>query len=525
MVQHGWHGISGARHRQGGLFGVSIPSRSPIIEPRRCRQPVCRHRRLPDCLLASQRPGLTPAPTPVSLFLGPVRYIKTNTKYQEFLPSPQQKCKDLISNHVASSPSRTAALAKFLSALANTQTDTQPKKPSSKRRRLHILYIISDTLHHTAVRQQSKGFAENLASSIPKLISLAADFSNCSKHILKLEGLIDLWLQAKYFPDSTTLLFRNALEGNVAEVAGTSAPVDTFKLAKDVPFNLPSAHGDASVPWYDLPASTWLPHITPNSTKPMYPDMMRPIQMAAGPAEKTLVSAVQLLLKNAERLYSRDGSGEDKSNITNVNELGERVVLDAVDGEVIDGDTYYGWSRAFCQRMTTRSKGPVGDDRGRSLSRSLSRPSQSYSPQRKRRRSSSSRRSRDSRRSSPDYGRKRPRSYSRSRSRSPDRGQPGQGMQPPLPPPLPPPPMNGAWQHPPPIPFSHGPPPNWTPDPGMMAQMMAAWTAAGGPPPPPPPSGPGFSQFSPNSGRGRGGSGRGYDRNDRSRGDYGRGGR
>lgn len=296
-----------------------------------------------------------------------------------------------------------------------------------------------------------------------------------------------------------------------------SVPESSLKIAKDLPFLLPSVHGSSTTPWYDQPASTWLPHLTPNSTRPMFPHLIQPIQMAAGPADKAVVDAVQKLLQKAKRLYNSQNDEANADEVTDINELGERIILDGVNGKVIAGETYYGWSRPFCERMTARQN-KSGTARSRSASFTSSRSrSRSYSPQRKRRRSTSAHRSSpDSprrRNASPDHLRKRPRSYSRSASRSvspPRYNNPNTANA------WPPQPQAQAfpntWSGQPPPP----PPPNWVPDPSMMAQMMAAWGTAGGPPFPPPPPPPPMQQ-SDRNGRnnyhtGENSRGRGQDR-------------
>ncbi|KAJ3519122.1 hypothetical protein NM208_g14252 [Fusarium decemcellulare] len=83
----------------------------------------------------------------------------------------------------------------------------------------------------------------------------------------------------------------------------------------------------------------------------MIPDLIRPIQLAPGPADKVLVHAVQGLLGEVERMFSKEQKGNDEPGL-DLNELGERVVLDEITGEVISGETYYGWSRQFCPAAT-----------------------------------------------------------------------------------------------------------------------------------------------------------------------------
>ncbi|KAM5344844.1 hypothetical protein ACJ41O_010706 [Fusarium nematophilum] len=270
-----------------------------------------------------------------------------------------QICKAWIVDHVAPSAARAAALAKYLGALSRSLQD-DGERPSVKRKRLHVLYVVSDVLYHVVEKRGDREIATAWEGVLPSLVATAAAFDNCPKHKKKLEDLIQLWEEKQYFSSDLVSKLREALATGVA-----SEPVDdsltinpSIKLAKDAPFVLPSFHGDSSTPWYDLPAATWLPHLTPNSTKPMMPDVIRPIQLVPGPADKTLVSAVQGLLGEVERIFSREQDWDDEQ--VDLNELGERVIVDEITGEVIGGETYYGWSRQFCEKMKERRR--KGDD-------------------------------------------------------------------------------------------------------------------------------------------------------------------
>ncbi|KAL6913773.1 hypothetical protein ACHAPO_002225 [Fusarium lateritium] len=472
-----------------------------------------------------------------------------------------QKCKVWIVENVAPSTARTTALAKYCGALSKS-LQNDGSRPSLKRRRLHLLYVINDVFYQTITRNGNSEFATPWDNALPALIASAAAFDNCPKHKKKLEDLIRLWDEQHYVNSKMITKLEEALASGIAPQNVQEPQISnvSLKLAKNAPFTLPSFHGDHSVPWYDLPATTWLPHLTPNSTKPMFPDQIRPIQLAPGPADKVLVTAVQDLLGEVERVFSKEQKwNDDPAN--DLNELGERVVLDEITGDIIGGETYYGWSRRFCEKMKERKRnGGKGADRGRSRSRSysrgrsrsssrpahkrprVSRDSRSRSPthsrsrsrSRNRRHTSSYSRSRSPSRSRSrgnQHDRSRQRSYSRSRSRSPSRHynkdvqdrphrpppipqQPPQSHFPPVPPPgdfpLPPPPptgYQGPWPPPP-------PPPHMTqgwfpPNPAMMGQMMG-WNV---PPQPPPPQN-GYQ----GRGRGNGFRGRGRGGYDRGRG-------
>lgn len=358
---------------------------------------------------------------------------------------PLQKCKQWLLQHLVSSPSRTTALARYLVAFASFQTDgvkgSGVQKPSARRRRLHVLYVVSDVLFHLKHRTQNTEFFANIEPQLPALFRSAAAFENAPKHEKKLQGLIELWKQKSYYSDSVLGQLRTAVaEGPRAkdsEANGSSVAqkpnAGSSAVVRDAPFVLPSMHGDPSTPWYDLPAANWLPVIEPNNTRPMNPSMIRPLQLAGGPADKSLVQAVKKLLVDVDKIYGKETRPEgDSSSALDFSQMGEVIERDEM-GEIVAGETYYGWSRAFCERMKQRKQ--TGDgilpdadrrDRGRSSrsssrsrSRSRDRSSSRTSsrPAMKRRRISTSRSRSRSQGRSRSRARHRDRSWSQSRSR------------------------------------------------------------------------------------------------------------
>lgn len=374
-------------------------------------------------------------------------------------PANVQKSKQWILKNLVQSPLRVPALGKYLTALVNTfSTDIaasrKAREPSAKRKRLHVLYLLNDVLYHVSVRNRDSSFASQLEQFLPGLVQSAARFSNCPKHMKKVLGLVTLWDEQDYFSP----VFINKLEGAISEAPNSESASNKAssegatgsgtKSSKDAPFIMPAMHGDANSPWYDLPAANWLPAIEPNSTRPMNPSMIKPLQFMPGPADTNLVKAVQDLLSSVDKIYAKDHClGEDPT--VDIDPLGQRIVLDEITGDIVDGETYYGWSRNFCKKMKHRRNraNESADRRGRSLSRSRSRSSSRSSsrPAFKRRRMSDSRsrsrsRSRSGLRSPSREGRRR--SYSRSRSPSPARGRRFRSCSPsgnrsPLPPPPP----------------------------------------------------------------------------------------
>ena len=141
------------------------------------------------------------------------------------------------------------------------------------------MYVLNDVFYHVIKRKGDGKFATLWDGALPGLVASAAAFDNCPKHKAKLENLIRLWEEKKYFGADIVSKLKDALASGVASQPTETPQISNapIKLAKDAPYTLPSLHGDPSAPWYDLPATTWLPHLTPNSTKPMIPDLIRPI--------------------------------------------------------------------------------------------------------------------------------------------------------------------------------------------------------------------------------------------------------
>lgn len=426
---------------------------------------------------------------------------------------------------------------------------------------MHILYLVNDILYHSKYRVNDASICGKIQPILVGLFGSAASFKGCPKHQRKVLDLLDLWDEKGYYSkdyiDKLREAVKNATEAGEhteeTSLSGEKEPGLTTKSAKSAPYVMPAVHGDPSTQWFDLPAGNLMPHIVPNSTRPINPDMIKPLQFVAGPADENLVVAVKALLEDVQTIFGGQTDEEEKPSL-DIDELGQPIVLDEITGDVIDGEGYYGWSRSFCEKMKRRKKGV--DVPGKARDRSRSRSS---SPGvRKRRysdsddassrdgyRSSRRRRSYTSSRSpSPEHIGKNGnsvsgsrRSYSRSPKRSASPKHPEsypQGLPPRPPvPPIPPPPFQQPFNPnfplpPPPFNGQHWPPPNPPPFNGSNQQNYGSWQI----PPPPlgpppqmnypqqqgnyPPSGPGAWQQ---------GNSRGYNSNWKGRGNYrGRGG-
>ncbi|CAI7625930.1 unnamed protein product [Penicillium manginii] len=419
-----------------------------------------------------------------------------------------QTCKEWLLQYVASSANRLTGLAKYLVTLAGSfaedPTGARPK-PSPKRRRLHILYLLNDLFHHSKYHLDTTAIFSTVSGSLqPFVVDLlghaaAYDRQKYPRHHRRLDDLLEIWSEHGYFSPDLIHKLREVVKNSA--LTGIAPPSLTDVLAgegdatkklpgKDAPFVMPSTHGDPSTPYYDLPAGNMIPHIIPNSTIPLRAESIKPLQFMAGPADESLVQALKGFLKDVDQIYGIEELVKDDGN-TDVDELGQRVVRDEITGDVLDGETYYGWSRAFCQQMKKRPD----DSRSRSRSRSGTR----HDSKRRRysnssmsddsRRSRSRSRSRADRREPHRYGSKsRSPSHSRRRSRSRESPYSPRG---PSPPRFPPPhqPSHPLPPHPPPQHANLPPHPSHNNHP--YNTQYGHYNANFPPPPPPPPSYPG----------------------------------
>ncbi|KAL4886256.1 hypothetical protein BJY04DRAFT_213787 [Aspergillus karnatakaensis] len=422
-----------------------------------------------------------------------------------------QTCKQWLLSYVVSSSNRVSLLAKYLVTLsrsfaednANNSNNTKPTRPSAKRKRLHMLYLLNDLFHHTKYHESStaafSGLSGSLQPHIVDLLSSAASYDREKhpKHHRRLDELLDIWQEHGYFSAEYVgklreVVANSAVSGPVRTSTTPSAEVvEPDRKLRDGPFVMPPTHGDPSIPYYDLPAGNLIPHMVPNSSVPLRPDMIKPLQFLAGPADGKLVNALKAFLEDVDRIYAPGESEiEVKSDeVVDVDELGQTVIRDVISGEILDGETYYGWTRSFCNEMKKRN--------ARSPRRSESR---SRSPPKRRRYSDSSddSRYRSSRSRTPPRDSRR---YSRSRSRTPQQSRSREKSYSPAPAPSLQPQLQHQNQHPQQKhqqnpyaqhPGYHPPPPQMPFPPSANAFPPPPPNYPGQWPPPPPPSLPNF---------------------------------
>ena len=319
-----------------------------------------------------------------------------------------------------------------------------------------------------------------MTSTLPALFSdTAADAGSHTKSRLK--QLLTIWRHDESCSQATIDELTAVLSSG--KITTTNQENSIKPEEKELPWVMPATHGDLSAPFFDLPAANFMPHIVPSSKKSMRPDKVRALQLPAGAADKSLVNAVKDFLEEVKSIDDPFTALEDEGVHLDIDEIGQ-ITHKNEAGDVV-GDTYYGWSRSFCENMQQKSQGPTNrgrsSSRGRSRSRSGSR-SMSRSPKRRRYSSSRSRspspaRPGFARTSQPDRipaqdpSRFRPQAFSSANpntisSFQPVPQRPMAGI--PFPPPVPyngpapprPPHWQGSWPPPPPPPpppqMSHG---------------------------------------------------------------------
>ncbi|KAK2743535.1 hypothetical protein FQN57_004832 [Myotisia sp. PD_48] len=380
-------------------------------------------------------------------------------------PARIQVCKSWLLKNVVPSAARVGGLGKYLVALAGSfqQSEREPQQQSlgqpdsnsrisSKRKILHIFYLLNDLLHHTkyhtSVSSTFPTVAESLRPYLNELFGLAGsyDAEQNPKHHKRLRDVLDIWENNGYYSTDYVqkLLgsmenFRLSRESDFEKPGeGLQARQQKGGLTKGPPFMMPATHGDPNAPYHELPAGNMLPHIIPDSTATIRPQSVKALHFVAGPADESLVKAVKGLLEQVDHIYNTNGRETRDITIVDIDELGSVTTRDNLTGELIDEGSYYGWSPAFCQNMKRRKAGKTRG-RSRSASRSSSQPT-------KMRRHSDSL-------SDDDRGRSRSRSSSVSSdnhrrdpysSRSPRRSGRERGYSP-RPPSLPPPPSQAQF--------------------------------------------------------------------------------
>ena len=229
------------------------------------------------------------------------------------------------------------------------------------RRRLHILYLLHDSLHHTRYHESNTNDFSTFAHGLEYvLLGLLRGAAQCrpevhAQHHQRLQELLELWEEALFFDPPYCNKLRLAIDEGIKQ-SGSQANLEPevsetrFQGEKHMPYILPPSHGDSATPFYDLPAGNMIPHITPNSTQPIDSQLVKPLRFTAGPADEGLVRAVNDILDD---IGSSDypAMKDESQGMSDTDLMGQARFPDSDPKKNFQGEGYYGWSRRFCEKM------------------------------------------------------------------------------------------------------------------------------------------------------------------------------
>ena len=234
------------------------------------------------------------------------------------------------------SKQRATSLGKYLLALVQslnaaggttkpTPSPDTPKKTSGRKKALAVLYLVNDVLYHKKFIAPDPLFSEEMQGFLGDLVSSCL-YPGAVKQLRRINYVLDQWQEKQYYPLSFLETLRaRANDTSSSSTADTlSQPVEqkpVGDVARPAPKEnseqlllLPAYHGDTSLPFYDLPAANMLPHIIPNSTAPINPRLVRPIQFPNPAPSEGLSNAVKEFLKSTEAMFSGENIGEVDSD-------------------------------------------------------------------------------------------------------------------------------------------------------------------------------------------------------------------
>lgn len=303
--------------------------------------------------------------------------------------------------HTLPSASRTAAFGKYLVAVSSSlgtlgdkkvPNSDNPSGSSVRRRQVHILYLLNDLLHHAKYHLGQDLVYSTLTTNIQSyLITLAGiasayDIVQFRQHLKKIDELLEIWSEKRYFHPLYLQNLRDIVRES-QETARSEKSIQPQRKAGEplreskanAPYIMPHTHGEFTTPFYDLPAGNMMPHIIPHSEIPINPHAMKPLQLTAGPAQENLVNVLKKFMEDVDPNNST--RNEDETTVE-IDELGNIVFRDAITGESLGSEGYYGWSRVLCEGMKRKRD---GIESGVDCTMGAGRDYRSLSPRKRRR--------------------------------------------------------------------------------------------------------------------------------------------
>jgi hypothetical protein len=261
----------------------------------------------------------------------------------------------------------------------------------NRRKRLHMFFIANNILLHG---KDLPGIAEAL---LPALPTLAFCEDRKSHFYIRVTDLLEIWRGQGLLDPKAVKSIQDAATGLTEINTRTMHEERKAKIDKAAE-SLPQYHGEHGVKWFDLPAANWLSLLSGNPGSRIDPELLAAthVKHPDDPKIKNMV----LALKREVELMGRAMSKEELI-ATDVDKIGQIMRRDDATGLFVPVETYYGWSKEFCEKVKTST---VPTYRPRSASSEEHKPSrfQSVAPQSRRGRSEfSHRRSRSPSRDKP----------------------------------------------------------------------------------------------------------------------------
>ncbi|KAF2179846.1 hypothetical protein K469DRAFT_594247, partial [Zopfia rhizophila CBS 207.26] len=236
-----------------------------------------------------------------------------------------QFCKTWILDHVVISSTRVDHLGRYLVALSQS-FEPIPEQPDTKwgsdctvnGRRLRLLFIVYDTLHHDKFHTGSRGsFATDIQQYIPALVKLAA-----SAILVKGSGLEEKFFSVLRGFERSHFWGINFTLSTRDEAHTALALAQNSEQKPKVQYTLPQRHGDTKTAWYNLPVGNTLHHLLRNPDEPIPVNALRPVNFQAGPADPELVRDVDNFMEDVERMYNHE---RDEEEAVDFDELGQEI--------------------------------------------------------------------------------------------------------------------------------------------------------------------------------------------------------
>ena len=291
--------------------------------------------------------------------------------------SLEQLCREWLYNNTVSSAAKAGAVGKYLVSFSDSLHNSEPgsdlgkneqRTPPVRQKQLHILYLISDLLHYTKYHSGSQTkfavLTRCLQPHVLDLIESGSSFNilHSPKYHAKVKELLNTWVDKGYFEPSYISTLQDAIvtantlsETKADKQNPNDGKVNCSQAARgDAPPLMPGSHGDPSVPFYDLPAGNFVPHIIPNSTSSINPRLVKPLQFKPGPANDRLVLALEDFMQDANSIF--ENVPADLVHLDgDIDALGQPLSRGGTGWSTKDSEAYYGWSKSFCKRMKRRS--------------------------------------------------------------------------------------------------------------------------------------------------------------------------